>query len=142
MKEELSAGSERRLHGEYWAAAGGGAVELIAHECTGCGACYLPAIATCVNCRGRGFRRKPLSRTGQLYTYTIVRGSGGVWPDVYTIGYIDFPEKVRVCGQLRETDPARLKLGMELTAEEAVLYTDVNGTAVKCFRFHATEESR
>lgn len=134
--------SERRLHSEYWSVQGDGAVQLTAHECASCGACYLPSIATCEKCRSKKFRRKPLSSHGKLYTYAIVRGSGGVWPDVYTIGYVDFPEQVRVCGHLRETDPAKLRIGMPLAAEEAVLYTDPNGTAVKCFRFHAVEASQ
>ncbi len=141
MQEKTISG-ERRLHGEYWSVLGDGAVQLTAHECTGCGACYLPAIATCVGCRGKDFRRKPLSRHGKLYTYTIVRGSGGVWPDVYAIGYVDFPEQVRVCGHLRETDPAKLVLGMQLATEEAVLYTDANGAVVKCFQFRAVEAAR
>lgn len=129
----------RRLHGDYWSAAADGSVHLTASACTTCGACYLPAIATCVGCRGKAFRPKVLSPRGTLYTYTIVRGSGGVWPDVYTIGYVDFPEQVRVCGQLRETDPAKLAIGMTMAAEEAVLYTDAAGAPVKCFRFVAAE---
>jgi uncharacterized protein len=134
--------AERRLHGEYWSADETGAVQLTARECTSCGACYLPGIAKCVSCRGNQFRLKALSPHGKLYTYTIVRGSGGVWPDVYAIGYVDFPEQVRVCGQLRETDPAKLEIGMPLAVEEAVLYTEAGGTAVKCFRFCESREAR
>ena len=129
--------TERRLHGDYWEKQADGTVHLTAQQCMHCGACYLPAIATCVGCRGKEFRRKTLSPHGALYTYTIVRGSGGVWPDVYTIGYVDFPEQVRVCGHVRESDPQKLAVGMTMAAEEAVLYTDANGMAVKCFRFHA-----
>lgn len=130
---------ERRLHGEYWSVQPDGVVRLTARECASCGACYLPFIATCVQCRGKEFRPKELSPQGELYTYTIVRGSGGVWPDVYTIGYVDFPEQVRVCGHLAATEPAKLKIGMRMAAEESVLYTDANGTPVKCFRFRAVE---
>lgn len=135
------ADAERRLHGEYWSAGPGRDVQLVARECTACGACYLPGIATCVACRGKLFRAKVLSGKGTLYTYTIVRGSGGVWPEVYAIGYVDFPEQVRVCAQLRETDPAALSIGMALVAEEAVLYEDAKGTAVKCFRFRSAKAS-
>lgn len=140
MRSETQApAGERRLHGDYWATAEDGVTQLTAKQCTGCGACYLPAIATCVTCRGKAFHDKPLSSTGLLYTYTIVRGSGGVWPDVYTIGYVDYPEQVRVCGHLRETDPDKLSVGMRVATEEAVLYTDAGGNAVKCFRFHSAE---
>lgn len=134
--------AERRLHGEYWTAEGNGAVRLIAQECAACGAAYLPAVAACVACRGKAFRPRTLSPHGTLYTYTIVRGSGGVWPDVYTIGYVDFPEKVRVCGQLRETREADLSPGMPMAVEEAVLYRDADGSAVKCFRFHSAKAAQ
>jgi uncharacterized OB-fold protein len=132
--------TERRLQGDYWSRDAHGAVRLSASECTGCGACYLPAIATCVRCRSRVFTSRTLPETGELYTYTIVRNAGGVWPTAYTIGYVDFAEAgVRVCGQVRETDPAQLRIGMALGLEEAVLYTDPDGTAVKSFRFRVEE---
>jgi uncharacterized OB-fold protein len=132
--------SERRLHGEYWSRDESGAVRLTARECRACGACYLPGIATCVKCRGREFGPRTLSTIGTLYTYTIVRNAGGVWPAAYAIGYVDFPtEEVRVCGHLREVDPAKLSIGMALGLEEAVLYTDPDGTKVKSFRFCAPE---
>ena len=138
-----AAPEERRLHGEYWSALTSGAACLTASECTRCGNCYLPAIATCVACKGRKFRARPLTSTGTLYTYTIVRDAGGVWPSRYTIGYVDFAtEKVRVCGHVRETDPSRLRVGMPVGIEEAVLYTESAGTRLKCFRFHALEGSR
>jgi uncharacterized OB-fold protein len=132
--------TQRRLHGEYWSTLPSGRVELSAQECTRCGACYLPEIATCVTCRGKQFRLRRLKSAAELYTYTIVRDAGGVWPARYTIGYADFPEeKVRVCGHFREVDEALLKIGMRLGIEEAVLYTEAGGTAVTCFRFHAAE---
>jgi uncharacterized OB-fold protein len=135
-----TATSERRLHGDYWARAEDGDVELFGYTCTHCGTCYLPAIATCAACRGKDFTRTKLSSTGELYTYTIVRGAGGVWPAEYTVGYVDYPEeKVRVCGQIRETDSAKLKVGMRVGVEQAVLYTAADGAPVTCFRFHALE---
>jgi len=134
--------TERRLHGEYWTSEESGAVRLIAQECAACGAAYLPAVATCVTCRGKTFRPRTLSPHGTLYTYTIVRGSGGVWPDIYTIGYVDFAEKVRVCGHLRECREADLSLGMAMAVEEAVLYSDPDGRAVKCFRFYSAKAAQ
>lgn len=134
------AATERLLHGEYWSRGGDGRVTLIARECTACNACYLPGIVTCVNCKGTAFRERRIASPGTLYTYTIVRGSGGVWPDVYAIGYVDFEaEKVRVCGHIKETDAAALRIGMTMNVEEATLYTEAGGTQVKCFRFHAAK---
>lgn len=141
--ENRSAKAERRLHGQYWNAEPDGSVTLNARQCTSCGAAYLPSIVTCISCRGNEFRALSLTATGELYSYTIVRGNGGVWPDLYAIGYVDFPrEKVRVCGHLAETDPARIKIGMKVKCEEAVLYMDANGVDVTCYRFRGIEDIR
>ena len=134
-----SSGGVRRLHGEYWEARAAGGVLLTACRCTACGATYLPAIATCATCLGRDFARQPLSDVGTLYSYTIVRGAGGVWPEVYAIGYVDFPENVRVCGHLRETQEDLLQVGMPVGIEAASLYRDPDGTEVTCFRFRRVE---
>ena len=140
VQQETPVASQRRLHGEYWSRNETGAVRLTAGECLGCGACYLPNIATCVKCRSRRFAARTLPSIGQLYTYTIVRNAGGVWPATYAIGYVDFPEEeVRVCGHLREVDPTKLRIGMAVGLEEAVLYVDPGGTQVTSFRFYATE---
>jgi uncharacterized OB-fold protein len=141
-KAKLQAPMERRLQGEYWSRNEDGAVQLTARECLACGACYLPGIATCVKCRSRQFGLRTLPPVGRLYTYTIVRDAGGVWPSEYAIGYVDYPqEEVRVCGHLREVDPAKLQIGMSLGLQEAVLYTDPDGTPVKSFRFCSTESA-
>jgi uncharacterized protein len=129
----------RQLHPEHWETQPSGAVRLLASRCTRCGATYLPAIATCASCRGREFTSQPLSHSGTLYSYTIVRDAGGAWPDVYAIGYVDFPENVRVCGHLRETSDAQLRVGMPMGVEAAELYRDKDGSAVVCFRFHRLE---
>ena len=129
----------RYLHQDHWEAQPSGSVRLVAHRCTSCGATYLPGIAACASCRGKAFTRHPLSDSGTLYSYTIVRNAGGVWPDVYAIGYVDFPENVRVCGQLRETNEELLRIGMPVGVEAAELYRDKDGSAVVCFRFHRRE---
>ena len=131
----------RLLHGEYWNADAAGRVTLIAYECTSCGTSYLPKVAACVTCRGSEFSRRTLSEQGSLYSYTIVRNAGGVWPAIYAIGYVDFPERVRVCGHLRETREDQLKPDMPVTIEQAQLYEDSDGTPVVCFRFRCATGS-
>ncbi|MYN13899.1 hypothetical protein GSY71_12195 [Pusillimonas sp. TS35] len=132
----------RRLHGEYWSPSKAGQAVLTAKQCTSCGAGYLPAIATCVQCSGTTFRDLPLSHQGALYTYTIVHGSGGVWPKVYAIGYVDYPEGVRVCGHISETESGALQIGMPMSAHETTLYKDKEGVDVKCFRFEPAQEEK
>ncbi|GEM_PF-301022 len=134
---------EQRLHGQYWSDPGDGTAALIASACVQCQAAYLPSIARCTHCGGREFSPRPLPQEGQLYTYTIIHKNGSVWPPIYTIGYVDYPEDgVRVCGQILETDPQALRIGMAMRAEPAVLYTDDGGHPVHCFRFRAAGEAQ
>lgn len=127
-----------RLHPDCWRSEGDRA-SLIAHRCEGCGTSYLPRAMTCVRCGGRSFVPQTLAPTGTLYTYSIVHGAGGVWPNPYAVGYVDFPEGTRVFGQIRETLPEALHVGAAVGVEPAVLYRRGDGTAVSCFRFFITD---
>ena len=142
MEREKSATTTQRLHDRYWTRLPDGEVRLVASECTQCHLCYLPAITTCTGCGGRSFCDKPLSGTGQLYSHTTVHNAGGIWPAEYTIAYVDYPERVRVCGHLRAPDAAMVRLDMPVGVEEATLYVDAAGTRFNCFRFYIGEDVR
>jgi uncharacterized OB-fold protein len=96
---------------------------------------------TCVECGGTSLTAQPLASTGTLYTYSIVRGAGGVWPDTYAVGYVDYPEGLRVFGQISETTPERLRIGAPVGVERALLYHRKDGTPVSCFRFNILDGS-
>ena len=127
-----------RLHGDCWRAVGGDRVELLASRCARCRAMFLPRMFTCTECGGNEFAEAVLSPEGTLYSFTVVRGSGGVWPDVYAVGYVDYPEGVRVFGHLRREETDELAIGMTVRTEEATLYTAKDGTPARCFRFVRT----
>jgi uncharacterized OB-fold protein len=133
--------SVERLHADCWRIVDGERVELIASVCTQCGTSYLPKALCCVRCGNRSFKPQALSPRGTLYTYSIVHGSGGVWPDVYAVGYVDFPEGVRVFGHLRDTSPETLHVGAQVGLEEGLLYRQKDGTEVTCYRFFVSEKS-
>ena len=136
---ESTAAREERLHPECWRETGDDGVELIASRCTRCGAVYLPRARVCVRCGASSFAPQALAPEGTLYAYSIVHGAGGVWPEVYAVGYVDFPEGVRVFGQIRETSPDALRIDAAVAVEKAILYRRKDGTAVSCFRFRLAE---
>ena len=107
-----------------------------------CGTCkafiYYPR-DRCPRCLSESLAWRPVSGKGKVYSYTIVHNAGGVWPAEYAVGYVDFPEGVRVFGQLRETAPERLSIGARIAVEPAVIYRRKDGTAVTSFRFHVVE---
>ena len=130
------------LHADCWSAVDEHTAQLTSYRCTQCGTHYLPRVLTCTSCGATKFDRVPLAPHGTLYTYTIVHKAGGVWPETYAVGYVDFPEGVRVFGQLRETTPDALAIGARVFVEPATLYQRKDGTPVTCFRFRAAPEDR
>jgi len=80
-----------------------------------------------------------LSRTGKLYSYSFIHvGQRGI-KSPYAIGYVDFPEEVRIYGQLA-IPPESLKLGMDVEVVEGVVRIDKNGVPVmKSYMFKAVE---
>ena len=125
-----------RIHGHCWRTTPRGTVELLASRCTKCGTSFLPSMFTCTECGNHEFSEAVLSPEGTLYSYTVVRGSGGVWPDVYAVAYVDYPEGVRVFGHLRREDLDRVSIGARVRTEEATLYTSRDGVPARCFRFY------
>jgi len=128
------------LHSDYWSAVDARTAQLTAYRCTQCDTHFLPRVMTCTACGATEFERAALSPHGTLYTYTVLHNAGGVWPAVYAVGYVDFPEGVRVFGQLRETEASALSIGARVGVEPTVLYTRKDGTPVTCFRFHVVNE--
>ena len=128
------------LHADCWTAVDTNTAQLTAYRCTKCATHFLPRVMTCTTCGGTTFDRAPLAPFGTLYTYTIVHNAGGVWPAVYAVGYVDFPEGARVFGQLRETAPEALAVGARVGIEPAVIYQRKDGTPVTSFRFHLVDK--
>lgn len=76
-----------------------------------------------------------LSSRGKLYSYSIVQVAPKRFLPPYALGYVDFPEGVRVLGQLTTTDPSKLKLDMQVQAELGRIAIDVQGNEVLSYKF-------
>jgi len=76
-----------------------------------------------------------LSSKGKLYSYSIVQVAPKRFLPPYTLGYVDLPEGVRVLGQLTTTDPAKLKLDMEMQAELGRIAIDEQSNEVLSYKF-------
>ncbi len=80
-----------------------------------------------------------MSRRGKLWSYTVqyyppppFRAPEPFVP--FGIGLIELPEKIRVLGMLTESDPDKLKIGMEVELVLDKLYED-NGKEVITWKF-------
>ena len=93
------------------------AVRLMGSRCSDCNETTLGTSRVCPNCGGSKLATMPLSNSGTLWTYTIVRHKPpgdyrGPDPFVpFAMGLVELPEGLRVLAPL-EGDPSRMKIGM------------------------------
>jgi uncharacterized protein len=89
--------------------------------------------------------RTPLSNVGVLWTFTI-QGfppksppyKGNADPATFVpfgVGYVELPGQVKVEARLTESDPAKLRIGMEMKMVLDVLGTDADGNELVTFAF-------
>ena len=99
-----------------------GAARLVATRCGDCDAVTFPEREHCPACASANVSRVLLPERGTLWTWTTqgfepksppyVSNGGEFVP--YAVGYLEFPELLRVEGRLTESDPARLQIGMPM----------------------------
>ena len=111
-----------------------GALHLAAMQCADCGTRVFPPSDTCPTCLGAAVGPLPVQGAGTLYSYTTVHIAPPQWETPYVLGYVDFPEGVRVFGKVK-AQPAQLKTDMPVTVELAeVAVPEQGATAYRyCF---------
>jgi len=110
---------------------------LIGFSCKKCGKMWFPKLPICPDCWSDELEKKPLGRTGKLYTYTVMNVPQPGLKAPLAVGYIDFPEGVRVGAQI-DMPPEKIgeiKIGMELEVVAGVVRQDSNGNKVISYRF-------
>jgi uncharacterized OB-fold protein len=122
---------------------------LIGSCCTNCGNYMFPVQSGCSKCTGSETERVELSRRGTLWTWTV-QGfppksppfAGEVDPDLSgrSVSAIELPGEVKVEARLTESDPTKLRIGMEMELVLVPLSTDADGTEVMTFAFRPTSE--
>lgn len=116
----------------------GKAPYLLGSRCDECGKVWFPKLEVCPNCWSK-LEQIPLSRTGKLYSYSIIHiGQKGI-KSPYVIGYVDFPENVRVFAQIA-IPHEKLRIGMGVEVIEGVVRLDKDGNpAMVSYMFKAVE---
>jgi uncharacterized OB-fold protein len=57
----------------------------------------------------------------------------------YGVGYVEFPGQARVEGRLTESDPSRLRIGMEMETVALTLMQDERGNDVVTYAFRPVD---
>jgi uncharacterized OB-fold protein len=114
-------------------------LHLIGSHCTKCGKNYFPPREICPECFAQGSEAAmepiKLSNRGRLYSYSIVHVAPKRFNPPYGIGYVDFPEKVRVLGQMTTYDVKQMKVDMEVQVELGRIAVDEQGNEVQSYKF-------
>jgi uncharacterized OB-fold protein len=123
---------------EYWMVEKDG-LHLLGSQCQKCRQTYFPPREVCPRCFADGeeseMERVRLSSRGKLYSYSTIQVAPKRFMPPYTLGYVDFPEGVRVLGQLTAPDPAKLRLDMAVQAELGRIAVDEQGNEVFSYKF-------
>jgi len=116
----------------------GGAPYLLGYQCGDCGKVWFPKLDICPEC-WTGLKQIALSRTGKLYSYSIIHvGQRGI-KSPYAVGYVDLMDNVRIYAQLA-IPLEQIKLGMDVEVIEGVVRLDKNGDpAMVSYMFKAVE---
>lgn len=115
-----------------------GTGHLLGSRCRSCGAHFFPIREACSGCLSDDLETVRLSRSGTVYTYTVVRQSTPAFAVPYALGYVDLPERVRVMGQF-SCDPSELAIGMAVELVVEPFGEDDDGNVLHGYRFRPTE---
>lgn len=123
---------------------------LIGGRCTDCGSVTFPVPPSCARCGSTGIEELALPRRGTLWTFTnqsflppqpYAGGETRETFEPFGVGLIEFADLVRVESRLTESDPEKLRIGMEMELEIVPFRTDPDGTEIMTFAFAPVDET-
>jgi uncharacterized OB-fold protein len=111
-------------------------LHLVGSHCKKCGQNYFPAREICPKCFAEGQMEKVrFSNQGKLYSYSVVHVAPKQFSPPYAVGYVDFPEGVRVLAQLTTTDPKQIRLDMDVQTLLGKICVDEQGREIVSYKF-------
>ena len=118
---------------------------LIGSRCTKCGLTTFPKQISCAGCPSEDMEDVLLEPRGTLWVFTTQEFRpkapyiGPEDPDKewepYGVGYIELGDAIRVESRLTESDPAKLRIGMEMELKLIPFGTDEEGNELVNFAF-------
>lgn len=118
--------------------------QLIGSRCTACGIVTFPAQDSCPRCASTDMAEHLLARRGRLWAWTTqdfpppsppYAGPRGAAFEPFGVGYVELADEVKVETRLTESDPERLRPGIEMELVLVPFRTDDDGNEVVTFAF-------
>ncbi|RJS87931.1 Zn-ribbon domain-containing OB-fold protein [Candidatus Bathyarchaeota archaeon] len=90
--------------------------KIMAAQCKGCGAKFLPPRPICSNCYSKDLKWIQLKPYGKLITYTIIHVAPKRFQQLapYAYGIIELEDGLRLPGMIKDVKHDEIKIGMEL----------------------------
>jgi uncharacterized protein len=130
--------SEMRVFGSEWIKQSDNKTSLIGCYCNDCNTYWFPSRKVCANCFGEGLTEKLLSDIGEVYSYSKLHVASKGFETPLTIAYIDFPEGVRVCGQVE----GEIEVGSKVHVTFGKIRTDSDKVPVFSYKFKTLTQWR
>ena len=87
---------------------------LLANKCKKCGQAFFPKRNECFNCHSTNMEEIKLRDGAKLYSYTKVAMPVHKFKPPFNLVWVEFPERVRVMGQVKEKENQSLYIGMKM----------------------------
>jgi hypothetical protein len=117
-----------------------GKVFLLASQCRKCGELTFPKKeeGICRHCQHGAFDDVKLSRTGKIYTFSVVHVRPpefykGEVP--YALARVELPDGIRIDSLVADCDFEKLKVNLDMELVIDRLYTDESGQDVMTYKF-------
>ena len=118
-----------------------GSGNLLGSRCRSCGAHFFPIRQACSGCLSSDLETVRFSTEGTLYTYSVVRQSTPAFEVPYALGYVDFPEGVRIMGQITGCETDEISIGMPMVLSLETFGEDDDGNPLTGYRFKPAESN-
>lgn len=120
------------VYGEEWMVHENDEVRLLISKCKGCGSQWFPMKDICPNCFSQELDVKQLEGEGEVYSFTTLTVTSKRFEAPLDIAYVDFPNDVRVCGQISGED---IQIGKKVKLVFGKIAQEKNGTDVYSYKF-------
>ena len=103
---------------------------LLASKCRSCGKVFFPKRKGCTECSGQEMEDIYLKEGAKLYSYTSVQMPTHKYKPPFTLAWTEFPEGVRVMGQVKDKKGIDLKIGMNMKPIIDTLWNEEGKTVI------------
>jgi uncharacterized OB-fold protein len=100
---------------------------IVAGQCKACNQTMFPKALVCPKCMDEEILPFLLRDGGVLYSYSKLHLARKGWQVPYVIGYVDFPQGVRVMGPIDTNGPHPPRCGARVRVDVGTLRTGVDG---------------